>query len=359
MTMTEQTVSTGRAPGGIWWVAWRQHRVQLAIAVLMMAIGAAIMVIFRMSLVADLTELGCTDALNGVPGAGCALPAGGDLFYDGTLSYRTWYSLMMTAAYGTPLVLGVFLGAVIFPREFEQGTHVFALSQSVSRARWWAVKVTMLGVPLVTGLLALGLIKEWVDASSMYTAYDAMGEQFITRSIIPAVFGLLVLAAAVAVGIFTRRTVVALVASLIVGLVVMAALASPLRVHLVPADRYTWEVTEDFSGVDWSAAQDPDLEMVGSGYLDQEGRELSYRELNDCFSYDWDSTLSNDENSERQDKAWHECLAERGVVAAYNDVLPGTMLWPMRLIVTGIFLALTVLLLAAGAWRLRAAVAKR
>lgn len=361
MTMTESAVSTGRAPGGMWWVAWRQHRIQLAIAVGLMAIGAVTMVIFRVNLVADLTAAGCTDVLNRVRDAGCPSPGGGELFYDGNLSYRTWYySLIMPAAFGLPLLLGVFLGATIFPREFEQGTHVYALSQSVSRARWWAVKVTMLAVPLVVGLLALGLIKEWVDSSTAYTAYSAMGsDAFPTRSIMPAAFGLAVFVAAVAAGIFTRRTVVALVVSLIVGLAVMATLASPLRVHLVPADRSTWALTEDFVGIADPTAQDPDVVFVDSGYLDKDGHELSYRDVNGCFSYKWDPALSQVENSDRQDQEWHECLAGQGVVAAYNDMVPGTMLWSMRLIVTGIFLALSVLLLAAGAWRLRAAVAKR
>lgn len=362
-TSAVSAVSTGRAPGGMWWVAWRQHRIQLAIAVGLMAVGAVIMAIFRAKLVAALTAAGCEGSLHGQ--MACILPDGIELWRSGGFSYDFWYSQITAGAIGTPLVLGVFLGAVIFPREFEQGTHVYALAQSVSRARWWAIKVTVVGVPLVVGLLALGLVKEWLDASSMYTAYHSMDTTaFATRSVIPAAFGLLVFAFAVAVGIFTRRTVVALVLSLVIGFGVMIALLSPLRAHLVPADRYTNPVVEQYTGTYLSTDPnfgDRDALFTGSGYLDKDGHDVGYRPASQCttVAYEWDPALSDQENSDRSQQAWNDCLTDHGAVSLYNDWVPGAMLWPMRLIVTGIFLALSVLLLAAGAWRLRTAVAKR
>lgn len=361
MTMTEQPVQAGRAPGGMWWVAWRQHRIQLAIAVGLMAVGAVLMVVFRMRLVATLTEVGCTETLAGTGYAPCLRPDGTDIWYS-DWGFNTWNQFIVAAAVGTPLVLGVFLGAALFPREFEQGTHVYALSQSVSRARWWAVKVAVVGVPLVVGLLALGLIKESVDASSGYTAGGAMSTTaFATRSIVPAGFGLVVFALAVTVGIITRRTVVALVISAVLGLGVLIALTSPLRAAVVPADRYS----EPLNASGYSSASpltsDADAWYVSGGYLGADGHVISYAEVYVCSAnaYQWDRTLTEVQNSDASQQKWLTCMKERGVVASFEDVVPGTMLWPMRLIVTGIFLALSVLLLAAGAWRLRAAVAKR
>lgn len=360
MTLTESAVSTGTAPGGMWWVAWRQHRVQLLIAGGLMALDAVAMVIFRAVLVADLTARGCADALAGT--GACPITQGRDVWNSyGGFSYGYWYWLLTGVALGLPVVLGIFLGAAIFPREFEQGTHVLALTQSVSRLRWWAVKVTVVGVPLVVGLLVLGFVKQWVDGSSFYTAGGALGTTgFSTRSIIPAALGLLVFALAVTIGILTRRTVVALVLSLILGFGVLVALLSPLRGYLVPAERVT---TLFSSSTDTGIALGQygrDSLWIDSGYVRADGSTVGYqRPANKCNSYVWDQSLSDDENNDAANKSYQECLAANGIVGTYQDIVPGTMVWPMRLIVTGIFTALSILILAAGAWRLRLAVAKR
>ena len=44
----------------------------------------------------------------------------------------------------------------------------------------------------------------------------------------------------------------------------------------------------------------------------------------------------------------------RGLVAQYSDYLPASMLWPLRSVVAGICVLLAGLVLAAGAFRLRA-----
>lgn len=361
MTLTESAVSTGRAPGGMWWVAWRQHRVQLLIAGGLIALVAVFMVIFRSLIVAALTAQGCTDALAGrLP---CLTVQGLDLWapHDGRFSYDAAYWLISLASIALPLVLGVFLGAAIFPREFEQGTHVLALTQSVSRLRWWAVKVTVVGVPLVVGLLVLGFVKQWVDGSSVYTAGNALGTTgFSTRSIIPAALGLLVFALSVTIGILTRRTVVALVLSLILAFGVLIALLSPLRGYLVPAERVTTLFSSSTDTGITLGQYGRDALWTDSGYVRADGSTVGYQgPANKCNSYVWDQSLSDDENNDAANKAYQECLAADGIVGTYQDIVPGTMVWPMRLIVTGIFTALSILILAAGAWRLRPAAAKR
>ena len=52
-------------------------------------------------------------------------------------------------------------GSAALRREFEQGTHVFGLTQSISRRRWWATKILVGGGPVAVLTFALGLIGVW------------------------------------------------------------------------------------------------------------------------------------------------------------------------------------------------------
>lgn len=46
----------------MWWVAWRQHRIQVAVTLVVIAIIAAALVAFRLLLAAHLHAAGCSVA---------------------------------------------------------------------------------------------------------------------------------------------------------------------------------------------------------------------------------------------------------------------------------------------------------
>ena len=58
---------------------------------------------------------------------------------------------------GAPVLVGVFWGAPLIARELETGTFRLVWTQSVTRARWLAVKLLVVGFAsvAVTGLLSL------------------------------------------------------------------------------------------------------------------------------------------------------------------------------------------------------------
>lgn len=89
----------GKGTGGMWWVAWRQHRIQIAITLGVILTIVAAMVVFRAVLVARFAAAGCspTDA------SSCTQPGGSDLF-SGRLEL-SWNALhlVVTAA---PVHLG-------------------------------------------------------------------------------------------------------------------------------------------------------------------------------------------------------------------------------------------------------------
>ena len=56
-----------------------------------------------------------------------------------------------------PPLLGIFWGAPLVARELEAGTHRLVWTQSVTRTRWLAVKLGVIGLAgmAVTGLVSL------------------------------------------------------------------------------------------------------------------------------------------------------------------------------------------------------------
>ena len=360
-----QPVPPGRGPGGMWWVAWRQHQIQVLIALVVMVLVAVAVLVFQLVLVARLHAAGCTVLTD--PNR-CNSMAAMNAF-----DQNTWH-LLRGVLVATPVVLGVFLGAPMFPREFEQRTHVLALTQSVGRRRWWATKVTVAGVPLLAGLLGLGFLQQWCDATTWFTGRAALDDgTFQVRSIVPAAFGLLAFAIAVTAGLFIRSVTAALVAALVVAGAGVIVMAFPLRPHLLPATRLATPITEVQPAPGAVTVYNDAMRgswFLGSGTLDASGHVVQF-DQNRCTlppaPQDQGATtvtigggvmaVGSDDPAYDQavTKAYAACQREQGIVASYTDYLPAAMLWPLRGVVTGICVLLAALILALGAWHLRAA----
>lgn len=352
----------GGAPQGMWWVAWRQHRLQVGVALGLMAALAAAMIVFRVVLVAKMTAAGCSLTEIGPP---CEQVLGaGDLWSNSFDTPSAFFHLAMTLL---PVVVGVFVAAPVFPREFAQGTHVLALTQSVSRGRWWAVKLVIVSFPIVLGLLVLGVLMQWVDGSYWITASQpAMSTtNFGTRSIIPAAYGLVSVAVALTAGIAVRHVVGTLLVGLLIAGAVVTTLTVAVRPHLLPTSRVTSPVvTEADINASGAAAAYYSAEMeagalyVRGGCLTADGGRVSCR-ITHCQMPEWDPDATDADNNRAQQIGTARCLHEAGIVSYYTDYLPGSMLWPLRWAMTGICVILAALFLGFGAWRLKPAVAKR
>jgi hypothetical protein len=345
----------------MWWVAWRQHRVQVMVALVVMVVVAIGLLVFQLVLVGRLHAAGCTVLTDESQCNARLFPLVASAYDEGT------WRILRAALVATPVVLGVFLGAPLFPREFDQRTEVFALTQSVGRLRWWATKIAVVGVPLVAGLLGLGFLTQWCDGTTWFTARGAMDDgTFQVRSIMPAAFGLLALAIAVTAGIVVRSLVGSLVAGLIAAAGVVVLLAFPLRSHLLPTSR-------DITPVDAVAASptampdpvgayDPGSLYLASGLLDANGDPISFNAISALCDPSMPPMPEGNPDQQEMDsyndkynKAFDECRRDNGITRNYIDYVPASMLWPMRGVVTGICVLLAALFLAAGAFRLRAA----
>jgi ABC-type transport system involved in multi-copper enzyme maturation permease subunit len=358
----------------MWWVAWRQHRLQIFAVIGLVAIIVVLLAIYRAGVIARFASSGCSlvDEQTSCQGPEDLQPFANSRDLWQSTIFPSWWTLLQMIVTATSVVLGVFVGAPPFSREFERGTHVLALTQSIGRRRWWLTRVTVAGVPLLVALLGLGVSMQWAASTTSITDSGLLGQgEFQSMSLMPMVFGLVSLVIAVTAGIVTRHTVAALVGGLVVAGVVVVSVGVVLYPHLLPPTRETAPVTEMFApapsqagseaaqGVaSYRAEPDDNRLFLSSGYLDASGAAVvpNYQR---CENPEWDQTRSVDENAAAQNAAALDCFQRQGIVSTYQDYLPGSMLWPLRWTVTGICVILAALFLGVAAWRLRPAVAKR
>src|SRR5204862_6772101 len=105
----------------------------------------------------------------------CSAPAAAKAFRT---VWTTRLNLGQAAILGLPALIGVFIGAPLFARELEQGTHVLAFTQSVSRIRWMSSKILVSAGPALAVVAVLQLLVEWWVAAAGKIGPLASGPYF-------------------------------------------------------------------------------------------------------------------------------------------------------------------------------------
>ncbi|MEU9170955.1 hypothetical protein AB0D34_24645 [Streptomyces sp. NPDC048420] len=228
-----------------------------------------------------------------------------NLFYDPD-------TLITLASFAVAL----FAGGPLIARELESGTAQLAWTQSVSPARWLAVKLAVPAAFVIvgTGLLTVLYRLLWSAHSNLLIA--GIGPRSLYFSLGPATVAapLLGLALGALIGLTVRRTLPALAYS-----------------------GFAYFLIYAFRGNHWpfqGRYQQPELHSHSSAFT-ATGAEISDP---GCYS----------------DQA---CLAKHDIVRFTREYLPSPEYWPRQLLETGVLLALTALAvaLAFGVLRRRAA----
>ncbi len=126
------------------WLTWRQFRAQSVTAVVALAVLAVVYAVTgpRLAHLYDTSGLATCRA----HGDCSALTS---KFLDEVqsgLGYPALYILGAAVLYLTPALIGIFWGAPLITRELEAGTFRLAWNQSVTRTRWMAVKLGLIGL---------------------------------------------------------------------------------------------------------------------------------------------------------------------------------------------------------------------
>ena len=228
------------------WLTWRQFRIQGIVM-------AAILAVFGLLLLVTGPHLASVARSSGFAAChtGCA-SAARNFFGELNPPYHLVYLFGAVLIIALPAVIGLFWGAPLIARELDTGTFRLAWNQGVTRERWLATKLAVLGLASMAAAGLLSLILGWwaspldragaIDSSNGYES-RFFPVVFGTRGIAPLGYAAFAFALGVLIGLLIRRTVPAMAVTL--GLIAVVQIAFPLlvRPHLISPVRDTATVT--------------------------------------------------------------------------------------------------------------------
>lgn len=343
------TTTDGCGPTGMWWVAWRQQRLAIVASLGLMTIGGLTVIFFRLVFAARIQSWGGSDVfLRCTTGVGTGdYPATScRSVFDGRIALQPWWTVIRAYLIALPGVIGVLAGAAVFSRERERRTHVFALTQSVSRARWYWTSCVVLIVPLTVGMAAVGLLTEWSSAiwgPNAWWVIDA--PTFQTFGFVPAILTLMAVGISLAVGTFLRSTLAAVVVTLGLTLVAVGGGGYLGYPNLVTPQRITVAPTQD------SYQLVPTGALHGEeGYLGPDGAPV---DVEPCPTPDSLNDVGAEDAAAVASRAFADCLASQGVTARYSDYVDPSQRTPLTINLAGISLLIAGASLTAGSIRIR------
>jgi hypothetical protein len=321
------------------WVSWRRQRAQLLTLLGMLVIGGGIIILLRSNMI---------DAINSSQLTQCVAQALQECSAPDEVSkafqeaWSTPLTMGQAAIIGLPALIGVFIGAPLFARELEQGTHVLAFTQSVSRTRWMFSKLVVALVPALIVLIALQyLVSWWLSAAGtlgprINGSFNAVN--FGIENVSPVGYALFAFALGTFLGVASRRTLVAMTAGLGAFIVVRFALSGLVN-RLVPAQRL-----EVAPGMNVDVHQNGSL-VLDEGWLDTAGRSVSDDKLQALIQACKSKSSTQEE--------FLACLPQSGLTKRYASFIPESQAWQVHLVDAAIFGGLAVLLLVGTTWVLR------
>ncbi|WP_053736596.1 ABC transporter permease [Nocardia sp. NRRL S-836] len=316
------------------WIVWRQQRPMFLTLAIGLLVGVVAVVLLRAGMVADLTARNLADCVT----AGVKSCRGNAL----SEFQRTWYDRMQLAQVGVialPVLIGVFIGAPLFAREFEQGTHALAFTQSVSRTRWTATKLLVAAVPALVFVGGFQFaVHSWLDAAGelgplglgpyYFTTFESAGVSPIAYTLFAYTFG-------VFAGAVFRRTLVAMTLTLGLFVVVRFALNRSRELMITPT-----RVTSDDPTKPQLA--EPGPLQVDGGYLDASGAVV----VDAGSKMNCSSAAGNDVDL-------LACYRRNGIAQSFMDVIPVDQATTLHLLEASVFAGLAVVFVLGSVWAVR------
>jgi ABC-type transport system involved in multi-copper enzyme maturation permease subunit len=354
------------------WLTWRQFRAQAITAAAAVAAFAILLVVTE----SRMSRLSAASGITTCHGGTCAgaatrflinLTSGQTfpLLPDGANAYVILYFLSVLVILAAPAIIGVFWGAPLIARELESGTNRLAWNQSITRTRWLAVKLTLIGLAAMAVTQALSLLQGWWAAPigkavGLGGSASIMSEGrfgifiFPTHGITPLGYAAFGFALGVTAGLLIRRAIPAMAVTLAIFAVAQFATPLWIRPHLIPPHQTIATLAAVGAQVNPAGGSaiavtatvipgQPGAWIVSSGAVNAAGQPVTAPAA--CESA-IPRNLSPDGSA-----PWAHCLTSHGVrvAASYQPV---GHYWPLQLAETGFFLALALALAWYCFWRL-------
>jgi len=338
------------------WLTWRQFRAQTLVAAAVLAVFAVIL---------GVTGPHLASLYDGSGLATCHADGNCALLTRNFLAqmhsdpvYPAVFILGAGVLLLTPGLIGVFWGAPLVTRELEAGTFRLAWNQGVTRTRWMAVKLGLIGLAAMAtaGLLSL-MITWWASPINRAGGFPVNLSQlsrfspviFATSGIAPIGYAAFAFAFAfgVTAGVLIRRTIPAMAVTLAVFAAVQIIIPHWVRPHLIPPAHATSAISAGaFNNLRISsngvmtvpASNMPGAWLISNQTLTPSGHAFVLPDTPACQS-----------GTQQQCNAWLASQHLRQQIA-YQ---PASRYWAFQWYETAIFLALALALAGFCLWWIR------
>lgn len=308
------------------WLSWRQERLEAALAAGLLALVALLLIpagIHMASVYSDSGAAACVTH-SAASGAGC-----GGIVDDFRRQFEhagpvvPWLNFL-------PGLFGVFFAAPLI-LEFEHGTYRLAWTQSVTRRRWLATKLVAVYASALLGALVLTVLMTWWRQPLDHLQGHMEQNVFDFEGVVPYAYTLFAVSLVLAIGIFTRRTIVAIAGGLLGYFVARIAVQTWVRQHYLAPIKRVWA-----PGAPGPTNLDHAWNLV-SGPSNAHGVPLPFadRVIATCIA--------------GPKSAAESCLRAHHIynVAVYQ---PASRFWLFQGMEAGIFTGVAVLLLVSSLW---------
>jgi hypothetical protein len=334
------------------WLSWRQFRTQTIVVACGLVLVAIILAVSGVQLADKFhgSIAGC--AAHG----SCGQLAGNFLRSLRGSGYQAVALGFTVLIYAVPGIIGVFWGAPLITREIEGHTLALAWTQSVTRIRWLAVKVAMIGlVAIATAGLLSFMASWWINPVYEASAKVGTGDGVVNRlwpivfginGIVPIGYAAFGFVLGLTFGVLIRRTLPAMAATLAVFAGIQVAWPQLVRPHLLTPLRSISAIVPAKLNM---LMIDPSRHMYIEGIFNKPGAWVLSNQTIDKAGHPFTGPATQAcLNGSQQ-----ACNASVGKLHLRQLVTyqPAGRYWAFQWYETGIFMALALLLVAYCYWR--------
>jgi ABC-type transport system involved in multi-copper enzyme maturation permease subunit len=254
-----------------------------------------------------------------------------------------------------PCLLGVVLGAPLVAGEIQQRTNRLAWTQNISRTRWLAIKWLVVGVIAMALVALLQILVQWwsghvlinfLETGSLLGSNRITPRLFGVTGVVPIAYTFFAFALGAALGAIFRRTVWAVVGTIVVYGAATALMVFNIRAYQLSSPIF---VQQKFT------LSGPSVTYVPQIVLRQPAWNLGYSfRLAPGFS----SASSANEIAQRcQDQNYNfapylHCLAAHHVEAG-SFFQPANRYWQLQWSEAAIYVAAALVLFGLALWAVR------
>lgn len=208
------------------WFVWWQHREQFFIFGVILAIFTVFTVLTGNHYWHEYQQLLNTCKQNP------ANPSCSDLDNSLGQNYGAILRVIYVTAIGMPLVLGLFLGSPLFSKEYEDGTNKLVWTQSVSRRKWLTTKLIWIIVFAALYGLVISLLASWWSRTTNAIDHSRFDTgQFDVQGIMPFTYAIFFTAIGFTMSALFRKTLIALAVTLCLFIAFQASVGEWIRPH--------------------------------------------------------------------------------------------------------------------------------